>query len=100
MSQSTGERDAEFYAQTYDKYEPASQTAICQTVWEEIGMDGQVVDRWQTEPIRLHCLFRFEMEHLLARVGYVVEAVYGDFFRSVLQDKSSEMIWVARTAQD
>jgi SAM-dependent methyltransferase len=78
-------------------YEPASQTAFCQTAWEEVGADGQVVNRWQTQPIRLHCVFRFEMEHLLARVGLVIEAVYGDFNRHPLGDKSSEMIWVARS---
>ncbi len=77
-------------------YEPASQTAICQTAWEEVDADGQVLNRWQTEPIRLHCVFRFEMEHLLARVGFAIEAVYGDFFRHPLEDKSSEMIWVAQ----
>jgi SAM-dependent methyltransferase len=77
-------------------YEPASQTAICQTVWEEIDEKGQVLDHWQTDPIRLHCVFRFEMEHLLGRVGYVVVALYGDFYRNGLHDKSSEMIWVAR----
>jgi hypothetical protein len=78
-------------------YEPSTQTAIAQTVWEEIGADGRVVDRWETGPIRLHCVFRFEMEHLLARVGFAVEAVYGGFFRQGLQDESSEMIWVARS---
>jgi ubiquinone/menaquinone biosynthesis C-methylase UbiE len=77
-------------------YESASQTAICQTAWEEVDADGRVVNRWQTEPIRLHCVFRFEMEHLLARVGLAIEAVYGDFYRRPLLDKSSEMIWVAR----
>ena len=77
-------------------YEPASQTAICQTAWDGIGADGQVVNRWQTQPTRLHCVFRFEMEHLLARVGFAVKAVYGDFFRHALEDKSSGMIWVAQ----
>jgi len=80
-------------------YEPASQTAICQTAWEEVGESGQVIDRWQTNPIRLHCVFRFEMEHLLGRVGYAVEAVYGDFFRNELHDKSSDMVWVSRCRQ-
>jgi len=80
-------------------YEPSTQTAIAQTVWEEIGADGQVVDRRETGPIRLHCVFRFEMEHLLARVGFAVEAVYGDFFRQELRDESSEMIWVVRSQQ-
>ncbi len=77
-------------------YERSSQTATAETVWEEIRADGRVVGRWETGPIRLHCVFRFEMEHLLARAGFAVEAVYGDFFRQELQDESSEMIWVAR----
>jgi ubiquinone/menaquinone biosynthesis C-methylase UbiE len=80
-------------------YEPSTQTAIVQTLWEEIEADGRVVDRWETEPIRLHCVFRFEMEHLLKRVGFEVEAIYGDFFRQELRDESSEMIWIARNGQ-
>ena len=44
----------------------------------------------------LHCVFRFEMEHLLARTGFEIQAVYGDFFKNALNDQSSEMIWVAR----
>jgi SAM-dependent methyltransferase len=77
-------------------YESSTQTAICQTAWEEIDADGQVVDHWKTNPIRLHSVFRFEMERLLARVGFAVENLYGDFFRNPLQDESSNMIWVAR----
>lgn len=76
-------------------YEPATQTAICTTAWEAVAADGQVVDRWKTEPVRLHCVFRFEMEHLLGRVGFIIEDVYGDFFRNPLEDKSSSMIWAA-----
>ena len=76
-------------------YKPATQTAICITSWEAISSDGQVVDRWQTDPVRLHCVFRFEMEHLLGRVGFFIDEVYGDFFKNPLDDKSSNMIWVA-----
>jgi hypothetical protein len=57
-----------------------------------------VANSWQTAPARLHCVFRFEMEHLLARVGLAVDAVYGDFSRHPLENKSSDMIWVARAA--
>jgi ubiquinone/menaquinone biosynthesis C-methylase UbiE len=78
-------------------YERLTQTAIVQTVWEEIEADGQIVERQESGPIRLHCVYRFEMEHLLARVGFAVEAIYGDFFRQALRDESTEMIWVART---
>ncbi len=77
-------------------YEPATQTAIAQTVWEELGPDGEVTGRWDTGPYRIHCVFRFEMEHLLGRVGLELEAVYGDFDQQELQDDSPQMIWLAR----
>ncbi|MGD1994060.1 MAG: class I SAM-dependent methyltransferase [Anaerolineae bacterium] len=76
-------------------YQPATQTAISHKVWEELGPDGQVVDRLDRGPIRLHVVFRFEMEHLLVRAGFAVEAVYGDFYRQELRDGSSDMIWLA-----
>lgn len=78
------------------KVEPATQSAIVQTAWEEIDDLGQVVRRWKTLPIQLHCLYRFEMEHLLMRTGYEVEALYGDFYRNPLADTSDSMIWVAK----
>ncbi len=77
-------------------YERSTQTASLTTVWEEIGVDGTVVGRWQRGPVPLHCVFRFEMEHLLARAGFEVTALYGDFGRGELTDESSEMIWVAK----
>ncbi len=77
-------------------YEPSTQTATVQTVWEEIDADGRGTDRWESGPIRIHCVFRFEIEHLLNLAGYDVEAVYGDFFRGELTDESEEMVWVAR----
>ena len=54
-------------------YEPATQTAISQTVWEAINQTGEATDRWESGPLRFHCVFRFEMEHLLERTGFVVE---------------------------
>ncbi|MGD8791660.1 MAG: hypothetical protein PVF47_03840, partial [Anaerolineae bacterium] len=80
-------------------YEPTTQTAISHKVWEILGPEGQVVERLDRGPIRLHVVFRFEMEHLLARAGFRLEAVYGDFWRGALRDESSEMIWVARKGQ-
>jgi SAM-dependent methyltransferase len=76
-------------------YEPSTQTAIAQTVWEEINEEGNITDRWESGPIRLHCVFRFEMEHLLALTGFIVEEIYGNFLREQLTDNSREMIWVA-----
>jgi SAM-dependent methyltransferase len=76
-------------------YLPSTQTATVQTVWEELDGNGQVIDRIIRESIPLHVLFRFEMEHLLARAGFQIEALYGDFFGHQLQDDSPGMIWVA-----
>jgi SAM-dependent methyltransferase len=77
-------------------FEPATQTATIRLRWEAYGEDGSLVDRWELDPMRLHCVFRFEMEHLLRGAGFSIEAVYGDFFKSELCDDSGQMIWVAR----
>ena len=79
-------------------FERSTQTATVTTVWEEIGLGGVVIQRWQREPMPLHCVFRFEMEHLLKRTGYKIEAVYGDFYKAALTDISDQMIWIARKA--
>ncbi|HTX91202.1 MAG TPA: class I SAM-dependent methyltransferase [Anaerolineales bacterium] len=76
-------------------YEPSTQTAIVHARWEEMDTNGHVTDSWQTAPARIHCAFRFEMEHVLARAGFVVDSLYGDFSRHPLADNSAEMIWVA-----
>ena len=41
--------------------------------------------------------FRYQVEHLLARCGFQVDETFGNFDRSALQDRSPEMIFVART---
>ena len=80
-------------------YKPLTQTAISHKVWETLGEGGQVVDRLDRGSIQLHVVFHLEMEHLLARTGFVVEAVYGDFYGRELRDNSSEMVWLARSPQ-
>jgi ubiquinone/menaquinone biosynthesis C-methylase UbiE len=80
-------------------YQAATQTAISETIWEEIGVDGQAIERWESGRLHFHCFFRYEMEHLLARAGLAVEALYGDLWRGELRDENTEMIWVARRAE-
>jgi SAM-dependent methyltransferase len=80
-------------------YDASTQTASAMDAWEFIGENGEVLERKESTPKRLHCVFPFEMEHLLARVGFEVEALYGDFFRDKLQNMSPDMIWVARAMQ-
>jgi ubiquinone/menaquinone biosynthesis C-methylase UbiE len=77
-------------------YERATQTAIFQNAWEILNTDDAVIERHESEPVRLHCVFRNEMEHLAGRVGFEIEAVYGDFTLNDLRDDSDEMIWVLK----
>jgi SAM-dependent methyltransferase len=57
------------------------------------GKQERLVMAWT-----LRYFFRYEVEHLLARIGFRVEAVYGDFDESSLGDDSPEMIFVAAVA--
>jgi len=77
-------------------YEPATQSVIEIIAWETVDEDGKVIQRLETQPTRLHVLFRFEMEHILRGAGFEVEAVYGDFFQNQLADESPSMVWMAK----
>jgi SAM-dependent methyltransferase len=57
------------------------------------GKEERLVFAWT-----LRYFFRYEVEHLLARCGFRVTAVYGDFDRSPLLDSSPEMIFVAESS--
>ena len=92
----TGER---FRSSSVWSYEPSTQTATCENKWEQLDENGNIIETWSREPMRFHCIFRFETEHLLRRVGYWVEAVYGDFFKRDLTYESPQMIWIARNSE-
>jgi SAM-dependent methyltransferase len=53
------------------------------------------VEGTETE-LRLRMVHRYEMQHLLERAGFEVEALYGDFDERPLTEECREMIWVAR----
>ncbi len=46
--------------------------------------------------LTVRLIYPHEMGHLLARTGFEVEAVYGDFDERPLTEGCAEMIWVAR----
>lgn len=54
------------------------------------GRKERLVFAW---PLRY--FFRYEIEHLLARRGFKVAALYGNFDRTAIRDDSPEMIFVA-----
>ncbi len=77
-------------------FEPATQSVTCRTKWVELDEKGGVLAERFGELVRLHVIFPFEVEHLLKRSGYDIEATYGDFDRSPFTDKSPQMIWLAK----
>lgn len=75
-------------------YEPITQTASVRTRREITESDGRYVTTTEAGPTPFHCAFPVEMQHLLERLGFRVEAVYGDFLKGELVAGSSEMIWI------
>jgi SAM-dependent methyltransferase len=57
--------------------------------------DGDTVDTVETA-FDLRIVYRYEFEHLLARAGFEVEALYGGFDERPLEGDAREQIWVAR----
>lgn len=76
-------------------YEPSTQTATLYKAWEELGEGDTVINRLELEPMPMHVVFRFEMEHLLCRAGLHVLHTYGDFYEHPYGKDSTNMIWVA-----
>ena len=76
-------------------YHTATQEVESDWIDEELDEAGVVASRVY-RGLRLRYLFRYEMEHLLARAGFEVEALYGDCFRAPFEDASPEMVWVAK----
>lgn len=78
-------------------YQPSTQQLVVTTVVDETDGDDVVVSRrYSTMTLRL--LFRYEVEHLLARCGLALETVYGDFHRAKYRGTSAQMLAVARRA--
>lgn len=75
-------------------YDRVTQTAALMTKIEQLDTSGEVIDSVMRGPVRMHCFFRNEMEHLLEGAGFEVPALYGDFARGPLTNDSTEMIWV------
>jgi SAM-dependent methyltransferase len=79
-------------AQQRIAYEPTAQ--LVRNTWSLPKPGGGKVRFSFT----LRYVHRYEMEHLLARAGFEVEALYGNHHREPFEETSSEMVWVARPA--
>ncbi|MCI0777130.1 MAG: class I SAM-dependent methyltransferase [Chloroflexi bacterium] len=76
-------------------YHTGSQELEATFIDEELD-DGGVVVSKVYRGLRLRYLFRYEMEHLLARCGFEIEDLFGDCVGTPFGDTSPEMVFVAR----
>lgn len=60
-------------------------------VWEENGTREEIVEF----PFRY--FFRYELEHLIARSGLILEKMYGDFEYGEMNSKSGNMVCVCKS---
>ncbi len=74
-------------------YQRLLQCNDCEVTYEIIEADGTTRRLTETFPMRL--LYRYELEHLLARCGFRIVALYGDYDRSAFSDESLGLIVVA-----
>jgi SAM-dependent methyltransferase len=65
-------------------------------IYDERAADGLV--RRQVLPFTMRWVYRFELEHLLARTGLHAEAFYGDYDLAEYGSDSSQLVVVARRA--
>jgi SAM-dependent methyltransferase len=74
------------------RYDRVQQLLVEQRTFEDLDDEGRSVDRFHAT-LTLRYVFRYEMEHLLARCGFRVEALYGDFLRGPFVP-GMEQVWV------
>jgi ubiquinone/menaquinone biosynthesis C-methylase UbiE len=79
------------------EYETTTQRITILAVVEAYEGDRLVSSSESRLEVRM--IYRYEMEHLLARTGFTVEALYGDFDKRPLTEDCREMIWIARRAK-
>ena len=75
-------------------YDRVAQSNECELTYEIVEPDGTVSRRLaETFPLRI--VYRYELEHLLARCGFRIAAWYGGYDASPFSEESVGMIVVA-----
>jgi hypothetical protein len=64
-------------------------------VYDELNRDGRVMGRLYRN-LQMRYIFRWEFEHLLARCGFDLLALYGSFERDPHLCTGQELIWIAQ----
>ena len=86
-----GTRVQKFVAQRADT---AAQLNYVTFIYDELDAEGQV--RRAVLPFTMRWLYRYELEHLLARAGFALEALYGSYDLDEYRAESELMLAVAR----
>lgn len=76
----------------------AEQVNDVEMIYYVTNTDGATERIVQAFPFRY--VFRYEMEHLIARCGFKIVDLFGDFDKSPLADNSPEMIFVAEKCEN
>jgi SAM-dependent methyltransferase len=87
----SGELVQKFVSQQADL---ATQTSYVTFIYDEVSAGGQV--RRSVLPFTMRWVYRYELEHLLARAGFALEAVYGSYELDEYTSASDLMLAVAR----
>ena len=80
------------------EYHPSEQIYTSYGITEELDGDGVVVRRSYGRPMTLRYFYRYELEHMLARAGFAIEALYGDVQKNEYRATSPDFIIVAQAA--
>src|SRR5262245_16268688 len=91
MELDDGVRVDKFVVQQADT---AAQMLYIQFIYDELDADGRV--RRSMLPFTMRWLYRYELEHLLARAGFALEAVYGSYDLDEYSAESELMLAIAR----
>lgn len=68
-------------------------------VYDELDQRGRGVGRLYRN-LQMRYIFRWEFEHLLARCGFEVAALYGSFTRQPYGQAGQELIWIAQKSAE
>jgi SAM-dependent methyltransferase len=74
----------------------AAQIIYVHFIYDELDAEGRI--RRTILPFTMRWLYRYEIEHLLARAGFALEAIYGSYDLDEYRAESEQMLAVARKA--
>jgi len=88
----TGNRVVEWFSRSYNLVDQVMHEI---QIWEEVAIDNTSFRRYYRDR-RQRYSFRYEVEHLLANIGFELEAVYGDFSFGPVTPTCTQFVFVAR----